>query len=69
MLVFRIQKHEGLDKSIVYLASFANLKGHVKIDEIEITRMIAIKPKKNLFLRDSSISIISNEFMEREPIS
>jgi hypothetical protein len=29
----------------------------------------AIKPKKNLFLRDSSISIISNEFMEREPIS
>jgi hypothetical protein len=33
-------------KNLVYLASFANLKGHVKIDEIEITRMIAIKPKK-----------------------
>jgi hypothetical protein len=38
-------------KNLVYLASFANLKGHVKIDEIEITRMIAIKPKKKLVFK------------------
>jgi hypothetical protein len=49
MLVFRIQKHEGLDKSIVYLASFANLKGHVKIEETVDNENDSHKAKKLLF--------------------
>jgi hypothetical protein len=49
MLVFRIQKHEGLDKSIVYLASFANLKGHVKIEETVDNENDSHKAKKNFF--------------------
>jgi hypothetical protein len=57
MLVFQIQKHEGLDKSIVYLASFANLKGHLKIEETVDSENDSHKAKKNFFLRVTSSSI------------
>jgi hypothetical protein len=62
MLVFQIQKHEGLDKSIVYLASFANLKGHLKIEETVDSENDSHKAKKLLF----SGHILSNELL---PIS